>query len=253
MIFAHGFGCDQNMWRLVTPAFEDEYRIVVFDHVGAGGSDLSAYDRGRYESLHAYADDVLEICRELDLRDVIFVGHSVSSIIGVLAANRQPQRFDRLILIGPSPRYVNDEGYIGGFEQSDIDSLLDMMDRNYIGWANNLAPVIMGNPDEPELGRELTDSFCSTDPTIARQFAEVTFLSDNRADLERVTVPSLVLQVAEDALAPTSVGEFVHDRLAHSELRILRTKGHCPHMSNPDQTIAAMREYLAASRLRDRA
>ena len=165
MMFAHGFGCDQNMWRLITPAFEEEYRIVLFDYVGSGKSDLGAYDPVRYSRLDGYADDILEICHSLDLRDVILVGHSVSSMIGVLAAVREPDRFDRLILVGPSPRYVNDPpDYVGGFERADIEGLLEMMDRNYIGWANFLAPAIMKNPDRPELGEELTASFCCSAP-----------------------------------------------------------------------------------------
>jgi sigma-B regulation protein RsbQ len=245
MLFAHGFGCDQNMWRFVTPAFEDAYRIVLFDYVGAGRSDLAAFDEARYATLAGYADDVLDVCHALDLTDVIFVGHSVSSMVGVLAANREPERFARLVLIGPSPRYVNDEGYVGGFERSDIDGLLETMDKNYIGWANYLAPAIMGNEDRPELGAELTESFCSTDPVLARRFAETTFLSDNRADLSALRVPTLILQCSEDIIAPLAVGEYVHRALPASTLRVMRATGHCPHMSAPDETIALMKEYLA--------
>lgn len=245
MLFAHGFGCDQNMWRFITPAFEADYRIVLFDYVGSGGSDLAAYDADRYGRLEGYADDILEICRELDLRDVVLVGHSVSSIIGILAANREPERFDRLILIGPSPRYINDlPDYVGGFERADIEGLLEMMDKNYVGWANFLAPAIMKNPDRPELGEELTESFCSTDPDIARRFAEATFFADNREDLARLRVPSLVLQCSEDMIAPDAVGEYVHRQLAGSAFRKLGATGHCPHMSHPEETIVAMREYL---------
>lgn len=248
MLFAHGFGCDQNMWRFVTPAFANDYRIIVFDYVGAGKSDLSAYDADRYASLDGYAQDVLDIVDALDLHDVVFVGHSVSAMIGVLAANRAPERFAKLIMIGPSPRYLNDgSDYVGGFERSDIDGLLETMDKNYIGWANYLAPAIMKNADRPELGAELTESFCSTDPVIARRFAEATFLSDNRADIERVQVPSLVLQCSEDIIAATAVGEYVHRRTPRSTLRIMKATGHCPHMSAPDETIALMQEYLAAA------
>ena len=245
MLFAHGFGCDQNMWRFVAPAFADDYRIVLFDYVGAGRSDLAAYDPERYASLDGYAQDVLDICHELDLRDVVLVGHSVSAIIGILAANREPERFAHLILIGPSPRYVNEHpGYVGGFERADIEGLLETMDRNYIGWANDLAPAIMKNPDRPELGEELAESFCSTDPVVARRFAEATFYSDNRSDLARVRVPSLVLQCSDDIIAPVSVGEYVHRHTPGSTLRIMHAKGHCPHMSAPEETIALMREYL---------
>jgi sigma-B regulation protein RsbQ len=244
MMFAHGFGCDQNMWRLVTPAFEEEYRIVLFDYVGSGHSDLGAYDPERYSRLEGYAEDILEICHALDLRDVILVGHSVSSMIAVLAANREPERFERLILIGPSPRYINDAGYVGGFERADIEGLLEMMDKNYIGWANYLAPAIIKNADRPELGEELTESFCSTDPVIARRFAEATFFADNREDLARVRVPSLILQCSEDIIAPKEVGEYVHQQLPDSSLRLMRATGHCPHMSHPEETIEAIREYL---------
>jgi sigma-B regulation protein RsbQ len=244
MMFAHGFGCDQNMWRFVAPAFEDEYRIVLFDHVGAGRSDLAAYDRAKYGSLDGYADDVLEICRELELRDVIFVGHSVSSMIGVLAAAKEPMRFAKLILVGPSPRYTNEGDYVGGFTREDIEGLLDSLDSNYLGWSHTFAPVIMGRSDRPELAEELTNSFCRTDPEIARHFARVTFLSDNRADLARVTTPALVLQCSDDVIAPTAVGAYVHEHLPGSRLVQLAATGHCPNLSAPEETVAAIRSFL---------
>jgi sigma-B regulation protein RsbQ len=244
MVFAHGFGCDQNMWRFVTPAFEDEYRIVLFDLVGLGGSDWSAYDPARYGSLTGYAADVLEICRALDLTDVVFVGHSVSSMIGALAAVEEPERFARLVMVGPSPRYINDGDYAGGFSLTDIEGLLESLDSNYLGWSTAMAPVIMGNPDRPHLGAELTASFCRADPEIAKRFARVTFLSDNRADLERLKVPTLVLQCSDDVIAPASVGEYVHDRVAGSELVYLRATGHCPNLSAPEETIEAIRSFL---------
>jgi sigma-B regulation protein RsbQ len=244
MVFAHGFGCDQNMWRHVAPAFADRYRIVLFDHLGAGRSDLSAYDPERHGSLDGYADDVLALLRELDLRDVVFVGHSVSAMIGVLAANREPERFDRLVLVGPSPRYINDEGYVGGFEREDIDGLLTSLESNYLGWSGAMAPVIMGNADRPELGEELTNSFCRTDPDIAAQFARVTFLSDNRTDLSRLAVPALVLQCADDAIAPQAVGEFVARQIPDSRLVLLDATGHCPNLSAPEATVAAMRSFV---------
>lgn len=246
MMFAHGFGCDQNMWRYVWPEFADDYRIVLFDHVGAGGSDLSAYDRQKYGSLAGYASDVLEICRELELRDVVFVGHSVSSMIGVLAAAEEPGRFAKLVLIGPSPRYVDDGDYAGGFTTEDIEGLLDSLDSNYLGWAQTYAPAIMGREDRPELGEELTNSFCRTDPAIARHFARVTFLSDNRDDLPRVQTPSLVLQCSDDIIAPLAVGEYVHSNLAGSEFVLMAATGHCPNLSAPEETVAAMRAFLAA-------
>jgi sigma-B regulation protein RsbQ len=244
MLFAHGFGCDQNMWRHVAPAFAGEHRIVLFDHVGAGGSDLSAYEPGRYAALDGYADDVLEICAELDLERVIFVGHSVSAMIGVLAAKREPERFDRLVLVGPSPRYVDDGDYVGGFSADDIEGLLEALESNFLGWSGQMAPVIVGNPDRPELGEELTNSFCRTDPEIAKQFARVTFLSDNRADLPTVRTRSLVLQCTDDVIAPQAVGEYVHERLPDSELVVLEATGHCPNLSAPEETIAAIRAFL---------
>ncbi len=246
MLFAHGFGCDQQMWRHVWPAFADSHRVVLFDHVGAGGSDASAYDPRRYDSLRGYADDVLDIARELDLRDVVYVGHSVSAMVGILAAGAEPDRFARLVLIGPSPRYVDDEGYVGGFKRQDIEELLDAMDANYLGWSSQLAPVIMGNAERPELGEELTNSFCRADPEIARRFARVTFLSDNRADLARVRTPSLVLQCSEDVIAPEAVGAYVRDHLPGSELVQLAATGHCPNLSAPGETVAAIKAYLAA-------
>jgi sigma-B regulation protein RsbQ len=247
MLFAHGFGCDQNMWRLITPAFAPDYRVVLFDYVGSGKSDLSAYDPARYRTLDGYAQDVLDICEALDLRDVLFVGHSVSSMIGVLAANRAPERFSRLIMVGPSPRYINDIGYIGGFERADIEGLLDLMERNYLGWASYLAPVVMKNEARPELTQELRESFCSTDPKIARRFAEATFFSDNRADLAKVRVPSLIMQCSEDAIAPSEVGTYLHRTLPNSTLQRMKATGHCPHISHPEETIVAIRNYLATA------
>jgi sigma-B regulation protein RsbQ len=244
MLFAHGYGCDQNMWRFITPAFEDRYKIVLFDHVGHGQSDASAFDQTRYGSLNGYADDVLAICRELDLQDVIFVGHSVSAMIGVLAAIKEPERFDRLVLIGPSPRYINDGDYVGGFKQEDIEGLLDFLDSNHLGWSSTMAPVIMGNPDRPELGEELTNSFCRTDPEIAKHFARVTFLSDNRADLPKVRTKALILQCSQDAIAPEAVGRYMHQNIAGSAFVQLSATGHCPNLSAPEETIAAMEAFL---------
>jgi sigma-B regulation protein RsbQ len=244
MVFAHGFGCDQNMWRYVAPRFEHNFKVVLFDYIGAGGSDVGAYDAERYASLDAYASDVLEICRSLNLQDVIFVGHSVSAMIGALAMIREPERFGKLVFLGPSPRYINDETYTGGFEEEDIFELLDSLDSNYLGWSKAMAPVIMGNPDRPELGEELTASFCRTDPEIARRFARTTFLSDNRADLARVTAPTLVLQCSDDAIAPVAVGEYVRDALPNSTFVLLRATGHCPNLSAPDQTTDAIAAFV---------
>jgi sigma-B regulation protein RsbQ len=246
LLFAHGFGCDQNMWRYVAPAFEDEHQVVLFDHVGAGRSDLTAYDDDRHGSLEGYALDVLDICRELDLRDVVFVGHSVSAMIGALAAVEEPERFAKLVMVSPSPRYTDDGDYHGGFAASDIEDLLESLDSNYLGWSTAMAPVIMGNPDRPELGDELTASFCRTDPRIARRFAHVTFTSDNRADLARVSVPTLVLQCTDDVIAPVSVGEFVRDAVPGARMVLLDATGHCPNLSAPEATTAAIADFLSS-------
>jgi sigma-B regulation protein RsbQ len=244
IVFAHGFGCDQQMWRLVTPEFEPDHKIVLFDHVGAGKSDLSAYDPAKYASLLGYAQDVVEILEELDLRDVIFVGHSVSAMIGVLAEQRAPERFGKMIMVGPSPRYLDDEGYTGGFTRDGVEELLLFLEQNHLGWSAAMAPVIMGNGDRPELAEELENSFCATDPKIAREFARVTFLSDNRKDLASVKSPSLIIQCVEDVIAPVSVGEYCHQNVPGSTLRIISATGHCPHLSAPRETIAAIRSYL---------
>ena len=246
IVFAHGFGCDQNMWRYVWPDFADEYRVVLFDHVGNGNSDTSAFDKSRYATLHGYAGDVLDICRELELADVIFVGHSVSAMIGVLAAQAEPLRFARLVLVSPSPRYIDDEGYAGGFTRADIEGLLDSLDSNYLGWSSAMAPVIMGNDERPELAEELTNSFCRADPEIASHFARVTFLGDNREDLQGVGVPALVLQCSNDSIAPEPVGRYVNERIPDSRLVMLEASGHCPNLSAPAETVAAIRSFLVS-------
>ncbi len=247
MLFANGFGCDQNMWRFVHPAFEGDYRVVLFDYVGSGRSDFSRYDSARYSSLEGYALDLIEICDHLDLRNVVLVGHSVSAMIGVIAALRRPEFFFSLVLVAPSPCYVNDPqtGYVGGFSSQNIQELLDSLDDNYLGWSRAMAPVIMGNPERPELSDELTNSFCRTDPAIAREFARVTFLSDNRADLPRLDKPCLILQCSDDVIAPMSVGDYVHRAIATSELVVVDAHGHCPHLSEPDAVIAAMKGFLS--------
>jgi sigma-B regulation protein RsbQ len=244
MLFAHGFGCDQNMWRHVAPRFETDFKVVLFDHLGAGRSELEAYDRERYSTLQAYAEDVLQICRALDLNEVIFVGHSVSAMIGVLAAAAEPDRFAKLVLVGPSPRYIDDHGYTGGFAEADITEMLESLGSNYLGWSSAMAPAIMGNPDRPELGEELTESFCRTDPAIAQQFARVTFLSDNRADLRRVHVPTLVLQCTNDVIAPVAVGEYVAQEMPDARLVLLDATGHCPNLSAPDETADAIASFV---------
>lgn len=244
MVFAHGFGCDQNMWRFIWPAFQDGFRIVLFDYVGCGGSDLAAYDADRYGSLDGYAQDVIEICQALDVTHGVFVGHSVSAMVGAIASRKHPDMFDELVMIGPSPRYINDQDYTGGFSETQIHELLDFLDANHMGWSQAMAPVIMGNADRPELGEELTNSFCMTDPDIAKKFARVTFLSDNRADLGDVRARSLVLQCAEDVIAPREVGEYVQRHLPDAELVLLNATGHCPNLSAPEETVTEMKRFL---------
>ena len=245
IVFAHGFGCDQNMWRFVSPAFEDDFRTLTFDHVGAGGSDLAAYEPARYSTLQGYADDLVDIGRELGLKGAVFVGHSVSSMIGMLASLKDPDLFESLVMVGPSPRYIDDDdGYVGGFDGKQIDELLEFLADNHMGWSAAMAPAIMGNPDRPELGEELANSFCRTDPEIAKAFARVTFKSDNRSDLANVTVRTLILQCSEDIIAPTQVGEYVHSKIPGSSLALLQATGHCPNLSSPDEVIAAIRAYV---------
>jgi sigma-B regulation protein RsbQ len=243
IVFVHGYGCDQHMWRYVAPAFEGEFRTVVFDQVGVGKSDLSAYDPTKYGQLSGYADDLIEICEELALNGAVFVGHSVGAMIGVLASLKAPGLFGKLILVGPSPRYVDDGAYAGGFSAAQIDELLEFLDNNHMGWAAAMAPTIMGNADRPELGEELTDSFCRMDPVIAQAFARVTFTSDNRTDLARVTTPTLILQCREDMIASEAVGAYVHRQIAGSTLVQLQATGHCPNLSAPAEVIAAIRAY----------
>lgn len=244
MVFAHGFGCDQNMWRFVAPAFESSFRTILFDNVGAGGSDISAFSQAKYASLQGYADDVVELATALDIKGGVFVGHSVSAMVGVLAAKMAPDLFESLVLIGPSPRYIDDDGYTGGFSADQIEELLEFLDTNHMGWSAAMAPMIMGNPDRPELGQELTNSFCRTDPEIAKHFARTTFMSDNRKDLAGLKARALVLQCKEDVIAPVSVGEYVHRHLPNSQLIILDATGHCPNLSAPDAVIKAMRDFV---------
>ncbi|MEU9984108.1 alpha/beta hydrolase [Streptomyces sp. NPDC050856] len=248
LMLAHGFGCDQNMWRLVAPVLAEQYQVVLFDYVGSGRSDHSSWSEERYASLHGYARDVVEICDELDLRDVVFVGHSVSAMVGVLAAEAAPRRFSSLVMVGPSPCYIDDESYRGGFSADDIDELLESLESNYLGWSATMAPVIMGNPERPELGEELTNSFCATDPDIARVFARTTFLSDSREDLKAVKLPTLVLECSQDVIAPPEVGAFVHAAIPGSRLVTLDANGHCPQLSAPEATAEAIIAFVRDQR-----
>ncbi|MCM0625384.1 alpha/beta hydrolase [Lysinibacillus sp. OL1_EC] len=244
LIFAHGFGCDQNMWRFITPAFMDKYKIILFDYVGSGNSDINAYSSEKYQSLQGYVQDLLDIIETLSLQNSIFVGHSISAMIGLLASIQHPDYFKKLIMIGPSPCYLNDDGYRGGFERSDIAELLDMMEMNFTGWASYMAPIAMSNPDQPALTQELKQTFIAADPIIAKEFAEVTFLSDHRSELPKVSVPSLIIQCSEDSIVPISVGDYLHQHLKNSTLQLMEAKGHYPHISHPNETIQCIADFL---------
>ena len=247
LVLAHGFGCDQQLWRLVVPYLEPDFRVVLFDHVGSGSSDPSAWDAGRYATLDGYAQDILDIARELDLHDAVFVGHSVAAMMGVLAVAADSSRLTRLVLLTPSPRYLDDDGYRGGFSRADIDELLESLDTNYLGWSRAMAPVIMATPDRPELEAELAETFCRTDPAKASVFARATFLSDNRADLQRVSVPTLVIECARDSLAPREVGDYVHRHIRGSSKVTLDSSGHCPHVSAPEATAQAIAAFARSA------
>lgn len=244
LIFAHGFGCDQNMWRFITPAFMDKYKIILFDYVGSGNSDINAYSSEKYQSLQGYVQDLLDIIETLSLQNSIFVGHSISAMIGLLASIQHPDYFKKLIMIGPSPCYLNDDGYRGGFERSDIAELLDMMEMNFTGWASYMAPIAMSNPEQPALTQELKQTFIAADPIIAKEFAEVTFLSDHRSELPKVSVPSLIIQCSEDSIVPINVGDYLHQHLKNSTLQLMEAKGHYPHISHPNETIQCIADFL---------
>jgi len=246
LFFSHGFGCDQNMWRLLEPTYASRYRLVLFDLVGSGGSDLKAYDKHKYASLEGYAQDVAELIEAYsDGSPNVFVGHSVSAMIGLLADLRAPGRLAAHVMIGPSPSYINDGSYVGGFERKDIEQLLETLEGNYLGWSSNMAPAIMGAPEQPELSQELTNSFCRTDPEIAKQFARVTFMSDVRAELPKLQTSTLIVQCSDDIIAPLAVGEYMRDQLPRSTLVVVDNVGHCPHLSAPSQSSAVMDEFLA--------
>lgn len=246
ILFAHGYGCDQNMWRFITPAFLEDYKVVLFDHVGSGKSDWSAYEKKKYANLQGYADDILEICETLKLEKVILIAHSVSTMIALLAAKKKPNLFSKLVMIGPSPRYINDPEYYGGFSEADILEMVDALDSNYLGWSSSITPVIMGNPDKPELTEELNNSFCLHDPEIAKHFARVTFLGDNRNDLPDLHTPALILQCSQDIIAPMKVGEYLNKHIRNSQLVVLEATGHCPHLSHPSETIEIIKKYISS-------
>lgn len=246
LLFVNGFGCDQTIWRYLTPAFSKQFRLVLYDHVGSGLSDAAAYDPIKYTSLEGYALDLLEICQKLNLQQVTLVGHSVGAMIGMLAAIQEPGRFRQLLLLCPSPCYLNEGSYHGGFERRDLEEMLAFMDKDFVGWADYITPFIMGNPDRPSLTAELAHSFCQNDPTIARQFARVTFLGDNRADLTQCRTPCLLVQCAEDIIAPLEVGDYLRETLPDAQLITLPVAGHCPHVSAPSETLDALETFMAA-------
>ena len=244
IVFGPGYGTSQNMWRLVAPQFADENRVVRFDHVGSGESDVSAYDRRKYDTLRGYAADLLEILRSLDLHDVVFVGHSVSAMIGALAAIEEPDRFAKLIMLSPSPRYLNDDGYVGGFERADVDALLDALEVDHVSWAAQMAPALMQNAERPELAAELAESMARTTTKVAQHFARVTFLSDMRRYLKHISTPTLILQTSDDLIAPLEVGEYLHEHIAGSELVVLGAAGHYAHLSDPAEIEHQIRRCL---------
>lgn len=251
MVFVHGYGCDQNMWRLMTPYFKATHKVVLYDQMGAGQSDLAAYDKAKYATLEGYADDLIAVCEWLDDGPVIVVAHSISGTIALLAAKRRPELFARLIMLGPSPCFINDGNYVGGFDRAEIDEMLDFLQLNHAAWSAQMAPIIMGNPDRPELAAELRASFCRTDPRVARQFARTTFLSDHRADLPAVATPTLILQCDDDVVAPLSVGNYMQAAMPNADLVILRSAGHCPHISSAPLVAETIIAYLAAEDRRD--
>lgn len=245
IIFVHGFGCDQEMWRFVIPDFEEDYKVILLDLVGSGNSEIKAYNSEKYRGLGGHARDIIEICEELELKKSILVGHSVSSMIGVLAAVSRPDLFERLILLTPSPRYINEENYKGGFDKKDIDELVETLENNFLGWSSFITPIIIGNPEKEEFSNELKNSFCSMDPEIAKHFAKVTFLGDNRKDLKKVQAPTLVIQCNPDTIAPVEVGRYVQEMIPNSKYVELDSPGHCPHLTSPRLVINAIKMYLA--------
>jgi sigma-B regulation protein RsbQ len=244
MVFVHGFGCDQNMWRFLAPHYAETHTCILMDLVGSGRSDLAAWDPAKYGTLHGYASDLCEVLADVTTAPAVCVGHSVSAMIGMLANLRSPDQFLAQVMIGPSPCYIDDGDYVGGFSRADIESLLETMESNFLGWSSNMAPAIMGAPDQPALGVELTNSFCRTDPEIAKQFARVTFLSDHRADLPKLQAPTLLLQCSEDIIAPVAVGQYLQRTIPNCTLAIIENVGHCPHLSAPGASVEAIDQFL---------
>ena len=244
LIFAHGYGCDQAMWRHIEPCFEGSHRTILYDLTGCGKSEVSAYDFERHATLEGHADDLLEICRELGVNGATVVSHSVGCTIATLASLRAPDIISKMIMVCPSPSFINEGSYVGGFTRADIDELLEFLDSNFLGWSRHMAPVLMGAPERPELAEELRNSFCQTDPEVAKHFAAVTFLADHREEFARLQSPALIVQCSRDTLAPVGVGEWLHRAIKGSKLAIIDASGHCPHLSAPEMTLAAIAPFL---------
>ena len=245
LLLAHGFGCDQNMWRFILPALEPHYQVVLFDYVGSGNSLLTDYSQQKYSTLAGYAQDIKDVITELHLKDVTIIGHSVSSIIASIAAIELPDIIKKIVMVCPSPCFLNiPPDYQGGFEKSDLTELIALMDKNYIGWANYLAPLVMGNSQSPALIGELSGSFCSTDPLVAKTFANATFFSDHRAILKNIPCPVLILQSSSDTLASVNVGQYMADNIVQSEMAVIKAEGHCLHMTHPEIVSQYIIDYV---------
>ncbi|WP_316806398.1 alpha/beta hydrolase [Pedobacter agri] len=251
IMFAHGFGCAQSSWKYITDAFLEDYRVILFDYVGSGQSDQNQYDYHKYSTLEGYACDVIDIIEALGLKDIIFVGHSVSSMIGMIAALQIPESFKKLIFIGPSPRYLNDRDYIGGFESADIESIFTQIAEDYVGWTKGISPAVMDKAEQPELADFLQECFEETEPSIALAFAMATFKADYRHQIKNLRVPSLTLQSSNDMMAPQSAGEYIHQNTRDNFLVVMKATGHFPHISEPKETIREIKDFIEGKKVND--
>ncbi len=247
LVFVHGYGCDQSMWRFVAPQFELSHRVVLYDLTGMGQSDLSEYDFKAYRTLQRHADDLTAILEDLEVSDGVLIGHSVGATIACLAALKCPERISALALVAPSPSFMNDAAYTGGFDREALEGLVNLMDENFLGWTSRVTPTIAGEDRAGETAAELTQSFCRTDPAIAKHFGRITFLADHRADMKRVEAPAAIIQCTDDALAPVDVGVWLSENMKRGTLKFIEATGHCPHMTEPAKTTEAIREFLAVT------